>query len=117
MVKTKPPAPATLPSQATPAALCTAAHFEPSENDIIDDILARVIAMAPGFEAALARRISHEAREQWGGDRPYIARIDGQGLSERNLAIKRDYLKGEHLHLLQRRYQLSRARIWQIIKS
>ena len=32
--------------------------FEPSENDIIDDILGRVIAMAPGFSAAIARQIS-----------------------------------------------------------
>lgn len=91
--------------------------FEPSENDIIDDILGRVIAMAPGFSAAIARQISAEARDQWGGDRPYVARKDGQGTSSRNEAIKRDYLAGEHIPLLERRYGLKRSRLWEIIKS
>lgn len=113
MVKNTTPPAARSDAQVSDAAQA----FEPSDNDIIDDILSRVIAMAPGFSATLARQISHDAREQWGGDRTYIARNSGQGRSERNDAIKRDYLKGEHIHLLQRRYQLSRARLWQIIKS
>lgn len=91
--------------------------FEPSDNDIIDDILARVIAMSPGFSAALALQISRDTREQWGGDRPYIARRKGDGHSTRNEAIKRDYLAGEHMHLLERRYGVKRARLWEIIKS
>ena len=91
--------------------------FSPSDNDIIDDLLARVIALAPSFSAALARQISREAREQWGGDRPYVARKTGDGHSSRNLSIKRDYLAGEHMRLLERRYQLKRSRIWEIIKS
>ena len=91
--------------------------FEPSENDIIDDILALVIQMAPGFSAALAHQIAAEAREKWGGDRPYVARKIGQGYSQRNQAIKRDYLAGAHLHLLERRYELKRSRLWEIIKS
>ena len=90
--------------------------FEPSDNDIIDDILARVIAMAPSFSAALADQVSREAREQWGGDRPYIAKKAGDGHSSRNDSIRRDYLLGAHMHLLERRYALSRARIWQILK-
>lgn len=91
--------------------------FEPNENDIIDDILRRVIAMAPGFSAALAAQIDKETREQWGGDRPYISLRRGAGTSSRNAAIKRDYLAGERILLLERRYALSPRRIWQIIKS
>ena len=91
--------------------------FEPSDNDIIDDILARVIALSPAFEAHLAHQVSQEAREQWGGDRPYVARKVGQGYSARNESIKRDYLAGEHMHLLERRYGIKRSRLWEIIKS
>ena len=91
--------------------------FEPNENDIIDDILRRVIAMAPGFSAALAMQIDKEARAKWGGDRPYIGIRSGAGTSSRNAAIKRDYLAGERILLLERRYKLSNTRIWEIIKS
>ena len=91
--------------------------FEPNENDIIDDILRRVIAMAPGFSAALAAQVDKQAREQWGGDRPYISIRRGAGSSSRNAAIKRDYLAGEHIPLLERRYSLGRSRLWEIIKS
>lgn len=91
--------------------------FEPNENDIIDDILRRVIAMAPGFSAALAAQVDKEARQQWGGDRPYISLRRGAGTSSRNAAIKRDYLAGERIPLLERRYELSPRRIWQIIAS
>lgn len=93
------------------------AEFTPCENDIIDDILRRVIALAPGFNAALAAQVDKAAREQWGGDRVYIGLRRGAGVSTRNAAIKRDYLAGEHIPLLERRYKLSRARIWQVIKS
>lgn len=91
--------------------------FEPNENDIIDDILRRVIAMAPGFSAALAVQIDKEARAKWGGDRPYIGIRSGAGTSSRNAAIKRDYLAGEHIPLLERRYGLGKSRLWEIIKS
>lgn len=91
--------------------------YTPNENDIIDDILRRVIALAPGFSAAIAAQIEAEARKQWGGDRPYIGKRSGMGTSARNAAIKRDYLAGEHFHLLERRYGLCRSRLNEIIKS
>jgi Mor family transcriptional regulator len=87
------------------------------ENDIIEDIFAAVIAMAPQFQAEL-EKIKHAKREMWAGDRPYIAHRAGDGTSSRNLAIKRDYWQhGERIPLLERRYGLSKARLWQIIKS
>lgn len=95
----------------------TTTTYTPNENDIIDDILRRVIAMAPSFSAALAARVEAEARQQWGGDRPYIGKRSGLGTSARNAAIKRDYLAGEHFHLMERRYGLGRSRLNEIIKS
>lgn len=95
----------------------TAPVFEPNENDIIDDILRRVIALAPEFSAALAAQVDKQAREQWGGDRPYISIRRGAGTSTRNAAIKRDYLAGERIPLLERRYSLSPRQIWNVIKS
>ena len=86
-----------------------------SDNDIVSDILKRVVALAPSFSAELAVRIDREVREHWGGDRPYIARRAGEGTSARNDAIRRDHQAGERMGLLCRRYGLSRQRIHQIL--
>lgn len=88
-----------------------------SEHDIIEDMLSLVVSMAPGFTAELAKRADKQIRDKWAGDRPYIAKRSGEGSSQRNSQIKADYLKGERIALLERRYKISRARIWQIIKS
>lgn len=37
-----------------------------NEPDIIDDILARVVAMAPEFSKALAAQVERHVRDQWG---------------------------------------------------
>lgn len=105
---------------APPAAPITQAPppYTPNPNDIIDDILRMVVAMAPGFSAALAAQVEKQARNQWGGDRPYIGKRSGSGTSTRNASIKRDYWQcGERIALLERRYGLSKARLWEIIKS
>ncbi|MHB8947548.1 MAG: Mor transcription activator family protein [Rhodoferax sp.] len=105
-------------SPATQLSIDEAVIFETNQNDIIDDILRRVIALAPGFSAALAAQVDKEVREQWGGDRPYIGVRRGAGSSARNESIKRDYWQnGEHIPLLERRYGLKARQLWYIIKS
>ena len=89
-------------------------------DDIIDDVLRRVIEMAPEFSAALAAQIARETRHEWAGDKVrifYIARRDEETRSQRNEAILRDYRGGERLALLERRYGLTQRRILQIIKQ
>jgi Mor family transcriptional regulator len=111
--------------KADPATSTTTTHFTPPEIPVCDDIveytLRCVLAMAPGLTEAIRQSIQVQAsshvREVFGGDRVYISRRAGEGTSQRNAAIKRDYLAGEHFHLMERRYGLSRARLWQIIKG
>lgn len=89
-------------------------------EDIVDDVLRRVIEMAPGFSAALAAQIANEVRHEWAGEKThicFIARRDAEVRSQRNEAIVRDYLQGERIALLERRYQLTGRRILQIIKG
>ncbi|MBV5331029.1 hypothetical protein JZU69_01105 [bacterium] len=88
-----------------------------AHNDIISDILSRVISMAPNFSLALAEQIDRETRQMWGGDRPYISTRKGAGSSSRNDRIKSDYQKGERVALLMRRYDLSASRIREILKE
>ncbi len=91
--------------------------FTASDSDIIDDLLARVIALAPEFSAALAESIDKEAREKWGGDRVYVSVRRGGGKSSRNEEIKRAYQRGERIAFLERHFDLSSSRIWEIIHA
>lgn len=89
-------------------------------DDIIDDVLRRVIEMAPGFSAALAAQIARDTRHEWAGDQArvfYVARREDELRSHRNERIMQDYQQGERLALLERRYGLSKRRILQIIKQ
>lgn len=97
---------ATVPA-ATPAA----------SDDIVQDMLAVVMSLAPTFTQALAEQADAELRQRWGGDRPYIARRKGEGHSARNERIRADYLRGERIGLLMRRYELSRSTIMRVLKT
>jgi Mor family transcriptional regulator len=101
---------ATMPTPPPPA-------FEPSENDIVADILAAVQQIWPELEPDKLRQAEEQIRERWGGDRPYIGRRAGHGSSARNEAIVREHQRGERLPYLARRYKLSERRILQIISQ
>lgn len=90
------------------------------QDDIIDDVLRRVAQAMPSFNEVLAEQIAHDVRHEWAGATTricYIARRDDDVRSRRNEAIIRDYLAGERIALLQRRYHLTARRILQIIKN
>jgi len=111
MPKAAPPAP---PAQATPPTAPTM-PWDGAGDDIVADILQRVVAITPGFTAALAAQVDRDVRDLWGGDRPYIARRAGEGSSQRNAAIRRDWRAGERIGYLVRKYGLTRQRIHQIL--
>lgn len=95
----------------------------PVIDDVIEYTIACALALSPPdiraeVRAHIARHASGQARRVFGGDRVYISRRLGEGTSERNAAIKRDYWQGgEHIPLLERRYGLSSSHLWRIIKS
>ena len=90
-------------------------------DDIIADIMRRVAVVVTGKNAnALLAQIEAEVRAEWGGDRPYIAKLGEDAVRERstrNAAIVRDYQRGERVGLLARRYGISHARVSQIVRA
>ena len=102
------PAPRTGRAPAAPAA-----EWRPIENDIVADIVGR--AVRAGLAPEHANAIEREARAHWGGDRPYIAHRSGADQSARNNAIRREHARGERVEYLERKYQLSRRRIYAIL--
>lgn len=90
-------------------------------NDLISDIMQRISDACKKNEGKISEEIMDDVekgiRADWGGDRYFVAKHkSGSDHSERNSRIMRDYLKGERLKLLERRYQLSSRRILQIIR-
>ena len=91
--------------------------------DLITDILQRVASKfgkLPKHAEAAFTEIEVEARNDWGGQRHYIAKVGDIGrqqLAQRDAAILEDHRRGEHEALLARRWGISVRRIRQIIAS
>lgn len=86
-------------------------------DDIVEYTLACVLALAPRTSAAIKAAVESQVRETFGGDEVWISKGAAQQRQERDAQLKRDYLAGERVELLMRRYQLNRRRVFQIIKS
>lgn len=86
-------------------------------QDLIDDIVDRLSGVLPATARTMLDKVARDAREAWGGDRVFISKRPGEGRSERNQSILRDYQRGERLGLLARRYNLTERRILQIIRG
>lgn len=89
----------------------------PVTDDIVQYTLACVMALAPRTSAALQAAVDRQVRDAFGGDEVWIADGAAQLRKERDDKIKRDYLAGERIELLERRYKLGRRRIFQILKT
>ncbi len=94
----------------------------PITDDVVEYTIACALALSPpdmraDIRQRFAEQTSKQVRRVFGRDRVYIGVRAGEGNSARNAAIKRDYLAGEHIPLLERRYGLKRSRLWEIIKS
>ena len=86
--------------------------------DFIKDILQRLAQMLPAetLTESISRDFEQAIRNYYGGDRLYIAKNEGDA-SERNEAICRDWLNGERIPLIARRYGISRSWVWKIVKN
>lgn len=90
------------------------ASVEPVE-DVVEYTLRCVQALAPSLSKTIADAAESHVRAMFGGDEVWIGKRRDH--SDRNRAIVRDYIAGERLALLSRRYGLSERRILQIIKA
>lgn len=82
-------------------------------DDPVEYTLRCVLALAPQLSEAVARAAEEHVRNVF-GESPESRR---RAIAHRNAAILRDYLAGERISLLSRRYGLTERRILQIIKE
>jgi len=87
------------------------------ENDIVKDILSRVQAiMGSGFSGDVSVKLESQIRNDWGGDRHYIAR-GNSAVRDRNLTIIELCEKGGiTVKQVSERFQMSERQIRRILK-
>lgn len=111
------------PKRAEPATLFEgqstqfAGEYQVPGVDLISEAFDAVLHfLRQGLDEAAAKDAAHGViAKGWRGSRWYVS---GQNsTSVRNEAIVRDYLRGERLALLERRYGLTQRRLLQIIKG
>lgn len=89
-------------------------------DDIVADIIQRVIQRWHDAPTNDLLALEVEVRRDWGGDRPYIAKVGEAGRverSQREQAIRVEYERGERVGFLSRKWNLSIRRIQQIVKG
>lgn len=89
----------------------------PVTDDVVAYTLACVLALAPRTSTAMVTTVERQVRDIFGGYEVWVTRAAAQLRADRDQKIRRDYLAGERLELLQRRYSLSKRRLLQIVKS
>ena len=95
------------------AALASVEHTD----DVLEYQMRFVLAMAPQLSEAMVQAAAAHTRAMFGGSRAYIARRAGEGTNARNEALRRDYLVGERINLLARRYGVSERQVLRIIRG
>jgi Mor family transcriptional regulator len=96
-----------------------AAPAAESSTDFLQDVIERIAAAVAGTEPDSAERTAAlqaaEAglRKTYGGERVSVR----LGHAARDAAIRRDYQRGEHYALLERRYGLTARHIRRIIHT
>lgn len=89
----------------------------PVTDDVVAYTLGCLFALAPRTSQAIMKAVDRQVRDTFGGDEVFIAKGMAEQRKQRDAQIKRDYLAGERIELLMRRYELSKRRLFQIVKS
>lgn len=86
------------------------------DDDIVRDILRRAVEVAQrsgGFDEVMAVQIERQVRQDWAGERPYIASHAAADRAER---VQKAWDDGEHnVARLAVRFGLTQRRILQIL--
>lgn len=89
---------------------------EEPEPDIVSIMLQRVIAMAPGFSAALASQIERELRAEYGGLRVRIPKRGKYLTPDQRQAVFKDGLTAMPTTDITTKHKISRATLYREMK-
>ena len=82
-------------------------NFDNLEPDIVALVLQKVIAMAPGFSAALASQIEQLVKEEHGGKRLYVPKGAKRLTPEQRAAVFKDGLSDMTTEEITKKYKIT----------
>ncbi len=94
----------------------------PPTDDIVEYAMRCVQTLSPEIDTALVEATRRHLKQLFGGSSIYVGNnrrggYEKQDRLRRDEAIRRDHRRGDHVHLLTRRYGLSRATIHRILST
>lgn len=87
------------------------------EPDVVAYTLQMVIAMAPGFSAALARQVEERVKADYGGRRVFVPKGAKRLTPEQRAAVYQDGLSAMPTEDIEARHNVSRATIYRVMKE
>lgn len=91
--------------------------FTDLEPDIVELVLQKVIAMAPGFSAALARQIEMEVKAEHGGKRVFVPKGAKRLTPEQREALFKDGLTSMSTEEITQKHKISRSTMYRAMKQ
>ena len=89
---------------------------ETPEPDIVAVILQQVLAMAPGFSAAIASQIEERVRAEYGGQRLRIPKRGKYLTAQQRAALFQDGLSAMPTEEIVTKHKISRATLYREMK-
>lgn len=89
----------------------------PHTDDIIDYTMRCLMALAPQTGEEIVRSVERQVRDVFARNKVYVAARSGEGKAPRNAQIRREFLAGERVAMLARKYGLSEAMVWIIVRD
>jgi Mor family transcriptional regulator len=92
-------------------------HDHDPDPDIVAYTLQCVLAKAPGFDAALAKKIEEEVKAKFGGRRLFLPKGAKRLSPEQRAELYKDGLTSMPDEVLIEKYKISKTTLWRVMKS
>ena len=96
------------------------AYMPPQQDqdpDVVAYTLQCVLAMAPGFSAALAKQIEERVKSEFGGRRLFLPKGAKRMTPEQRQAVFTDGLNGLPTDEITEKHQIGRATFYRLMKQ
>jgi len=91
--------------------------FSALDPDIVTVILQKVVAMAPGFSAALAEQIEAQVRKEYGGQRIFVPKVGKRMTPEQRQAVFQDGLSAMDSAEIIEKHKISKSTLYRVMKN
>lgn len=94
-----------------------AVMFPETKPDLIAALFDQILAMAPGFDRALARQIENEFRAKHAGEKVTVHKRGPHLTPEKRQAVYKDGLTGMENDEIIKKHKVARATLYRIMKN